>query len=95
MDDSDDQADRNIWQQALAYIRAELDDDEFRRWFGETSYASDSGDQITVWVPSETVRRYLDQHYGEKIGAALAAAGRESTGVRFVATGVGEDEDDD
>jgi len=42
--------DGNVWTVILDRLRAELDSEEFRRWFASSSYASDSGDVITVWV---------------------------------------------
>lgn len=91
----DDADDLNPWELALQYIQPRLDTAEFRRWFGESAYASDSGDQITVWVATESVRRYIEQHYHEEIDTALRSIGRSDTLVRFVVTGVGEDEDDE
>ncbi len=90
--DSDDEV--NPWERTLAHVRPHVPAEEFRRWFAETTYASDSGDQITVWVPSETVRRHIDTHYGDHIDHALALLGRPHTVVRFIVTGVGEDEDE-
>ena len=79
----------------LARIAAQLDGENFRRWFGSTTYASDSGDQITVWVSSEAIKRHISTHFDDRIGAALAKLGRPDTHVRFVVTGVSEDEDDE
>jgi len=53
----------NVWQGVLDRLRTALDPEEFRRWFEGTAYASDSGDQITVWVHSESVRRHILVHY--------------------------------
>ena len=50
-----------IWDQVLETLRAGMPEEDFRRWFGATAYASDSGDQITVWVPSEAIRRHIDE----------------------------------
>ena len=71
-----------------------MPEEDFRRWFGATAYASDSGDQVTVWVPSEGVRRHLDSHYQEAIAQALTARGRAHCHVRLVVAGF-EDEDDE
>ena len=85
----------NVWDEVLARLRAAMDAEEFRRWFGTTSYASDSGDRIIVWVPTEPVRRHLLSHFHEKIRTALADLGRTDAHVLFVVSGVGEDEDEE
>lgn len=87
-------ADLNLWQQVLRRMEAHVDPEEFRRWFAPTSYASDSGDQITVWVPTEAIHRHLSTHYSGQLDRALRAI-RPHCSIRFVVTGVAEDEDDD
>ena len=78
----------------LETLHAGMPEEDFRRWFGATAYASDSGDQITVWVPSEGVRRHLDSHYQEAIARALMARGRPHCHVRLVVSGFEDDEDE-
>jgi chromosomal replication initiation ATPase DnaA len=68
--------------------------EDFRRWFIETAYASDSGDQITVWVPTESVRRHVTSRYGDDINAALIELNRRGTHIRFVVTGVEEEDEE-
>lgn len=84
----------NIWDEVLERIRAGLPEEDFRRWFGATAYASDSGDQITVWVPTESIRRHIASHYDNAIDRALAALGRKDTHVRLVVSGVDEEDDE-
>jgi chromosomal replication initiation ATPase DnaA len=84
-----------IWDHVLEALRAGMPEEDFRRWFGATAYASDSGDQITVWVPSEGVRRHLDVHYQEAIARALVARGRPHCHVRLVVAGVDEDDENE
>jgi chromosomal replication initiation ATPase DnaA len=84
----------NPWLSMLALLRKETSEDDFRRWFGATAYASDSGDQITVWVPSEGVRRHIELHYSDRITRAREAIGRGDAIVRFVVAGFDDDEDD-
>jgi chromosomal replication initiation ATPase DnaA len=81
-----------IWDEILARLRAELADDDYRRWFSATAYASDSGDQITVWVPTEAVRRHISTHYRDRIETILYAMGRPYTYLRLVVGGDDEDE---
>jgi len=84
----------NPWNEITAQLREEMSDEDFRRWFGPTAYASDSGDQITVWVPSESLRRHVQLNFGGAIDRALAAIGRADAQVRFLVAGVDEDEED-
>ena len=83
-----------IWEQILGDVRTTLPEEDFRRWFGATAYASDSGDQITVWVPSEAIRRHIQNHYNETVQRARRSVGRVNTTVRFVVGGTDEDDED-
>jgi len=88
-------SDGNIWTEILSRLRAELDGEEYRRWFSNSSYASDSGDHITVWVATAADVRHINQHYPDKLQRALTALGRGDTTVRFLSTGYAEDEEDE
>jgi len=88
-------SDGNIWTEILSRLKAELHDEEYRRWFANSSYASDSGDQITVWVATVVDGRHILQHYSDKLHRALTALGRPDTTVRFLATGYEEDDEDE
>jgi chromosomal replication initiation ATPase DnaA len=85
----------NPWDLVLQRLRTELDAEEYRRWFTATAYASDSGDQITVWVPTEADRRHLTRTYQDSIDRAMRAVGRADARIRFVVSGFGDDEEDD
>lgn len=87
-------APRNIWNAVLARIRADVDAEDFRRWFGETAYASDSGDIVTVWVPTEAVRRHLVGHFLYDLEATLVELDRANTRIRFIVAGVDDEEDE-
>jgi len=82
-----------IWDEILTVLRKDVPPEDFRRSFSETAYASDSGDQITVWVPTESMRRHLTGRYSEAINRALIQINRRGTYVRFVVTGVEEEEE--
>ncbi len=83
-----------IWDELLEQLRAGIPEDDFRRWFGATAYASDSGDQITVWVPSEAVRRHIATQYLDRIEHLLDSMGRSYTHLRLVVGGSDEDEEE-
>jgi chromosomal replication initiation ATPase DnaA len=85
----------NLWQEILEKMRARMPEEDFRRWFGATAYASDSGDQLTVWVPTEAIRRHIAAHYEGAIERELVALGRAYTHLRFVVSGMGEEDEDE
>jgi chromosomal replication initiation ATPase DnaA len=85
----------NLWDEVLDKMRADIPDDDFRRFFGATAYASDSGDQLTVWVTTEPIRRHIATHYERAIERVLEALGRSNTQLRLVVSGTDEDEEDD
>jgi chromosomal replication initiation ATPase DnaA len=85
----------NVWTQILGQLRAEMPEEDFRRWFGATSFASDSGDQITIWVPSEAIRRHIDRTYQEQITRTLRSLGRGGSHVRLLVGGLGDEDDDE
>jgi chromosomal replication initiation ATPase DnaA len=87
--------DVNIWATILSRLKADLDPEEFRRWLSNSSYASDSGDQISVWIPSAAEGRHVAQNYMDRIERELARLGRANTTVRFITTGYLEDEDEE
>ena len=84
-----------IWDEVLNHLRTRIPDEDFRRWFGATSYASDSGDQVTVWVPTEAIRRHVMREFQAELDRAMAALGRPHTHLRMVVGGMEEDEDED
>lgn len=85
----------SVWSAILDHLRTTIDPDEFRRWFIGSSQASDSGDQITVWIPTSVHSRHISTHYLDAILRELERLGRGDASVRFVATGYGEDEDEE
>jgi chromosomal replication initiation ATPase DnaA len=84
----------DAWQRVLALVRLEIGEEDFRRWFSSTSYAGDSGEQITVWIGAESLRRHIEVHFQEAIARALAALDRRHTHIRFVVVGFGDEDDD-
>jgi len=83
----------NAWELILSSVRGEVSAEEFRRWFSETGYASDSGDQITVWVTTEPIRRHVENHYHDLLTRILQTLGRSNTVIRFTVAGFGDEDD--
>ena len=88
-------SDANIWVQILERLKTDIDPEEYRRWFANSTYASDSGDVITVWVPSAAEGRQISQTYLNRLHRELSRLGRSDTLIRFIATGYSDDEDEE
>lgn len=84
----------NVWTTILERLKGTIDGEEFRRWFSSSAQASDSGDQITVWVPAQTDVRHIQVNYLDRIYRELEQLERTNVTVRFVATGYEDDEDE-
>ncbi len=84
----------HVWTTILERLKGTIDNEEFRRWFLSSSQASDSGDQITVWVPAQTDVRHISVNYLDRIYRELEQLQRTNVTVRFVATGYEDDEDE-
>ena len=91
----DRDSDQNSWELVLEKVRAEVDAEDFHRWFASTSYAGDSGDQINVWIGSDAIRRHIETHYQEEIDRALTALNRSDTLIRFIVAGFGDEDDEE
>ena len=84
-----------VWDEILALLQRDVPPEDFRRSFSETAYASDSGDQISVWISTEAIRRHVVSHFQHHIDDALDALDRRDTHIRFIVAGMSEDEDDE
>ena len=84
----------NVWELILDRMRREVEPEEFRRWFSETGFASDSGDQITIWVTSEALRRHVQRNYHDVLTRILEELDRAGTTIRFAVAGVGDEDED-
>jgi chromosomal replication initiation ATPase DnaA len=85
----------NAWDEILDKMRQRIPEEDYRRWFGATAYASDSGDQLTIWVPTEAIRRHIAVHYENALDRELKALGRSTTLLRFVVSGETDEEDEE
>ena len=86
---------RNTWEEVLGRVRPLVPEEDFRRWFEATAYASDSGEQLTIWVHTQAIRQHLTQHFQDLIEAVLSEMDRTGTRIRFVVSGLSEDEDEE
>ncbi len=74
----------NVWSELLARIETKVNRHSFDTWFSPTVFVEDTGDRVTVRVPSELCRNWLTQHYSNVITEATAEVHRRGVKVAFV-----------
>ena len=74
----------NVWSELLARIETKVNRHSFNTWFSPTVFVEDTGDRVTVRVPSELCRNWLTKHYSNVITEATAEVRRSGVKVAFV-----------
>lgn len=74
----------NAWTELLARIETKVNRHSFNTWFSQTAFVEDTGDRVTVRVPSELNRNWLTTHYAEVIAEAMTEVRRNGVSVQFV-----------
>ena len=76
----------DCWTDALDWISGQVSSQVFSTWFGQTALVEDTGDCMTVSVPNELCRDWLNKHYATMIAEAMAAVGRGGCEVLLTVT---------
>ena len=74
----------NVWTELLARIETKVNRHSFNTWFSPTVFVEDTGDRVTVRVPSELSRNWLTKHYSSVITEATTEVQRSGVRVAFV-----------
>ena len=74
----------NVWTELLARIETKVNRHSFNTWFSPTVFVEDTGDRVTVRVPSELCRNWLTKHYSRVITEATTEVHRSGVKVAFV-----------
>ena len=80
----------NVWTDLLARVETKVNRHSFNTWFSSTVFVEDSGDRLTVRVPSELCRNWLTKHYADVIAEAAAEIQRSGVKVVFVIDSEGQ-----
>ena len=60
-----------LWGKCLDIVRANVPTTAFNTWFSNTKPASYVGDVLTIFVPSQFVYEFIEEHYVDLLGAAI------------------------
>ena len=59
------------WDKCLNIIRDNVSATAFNTWFSNTKPASYAGNVLTIFVPSQFVYEYIEDHYVDLLSAAI------------------------
>ncbi|MDE2579490.1 MAG: chromosomal replication initiator protein DnaA [Hyphomicrobiales bacterium] len=62
---------RKGWENACRRLRAELGEAKFSSWFGRVEIDRLNGQAIHLTVPTKFLKQWIQQHFAEKVRAAL------------------------
>ena len=74
----------DVWEEALNELKDRLSVPTFETWFRSVKLASDAGDTITLEVPSEFAREWLDTRYRSLIESTLSDIKKEKIKLDFI-----------
>lgn len=62
---------QRLWERCLDFIRENLDEKPFRTWFSAISFVEYREKRLTIQVPTQYVRDYVDEQYAKLIHTAI------------------------
>jgi len=77
------------WAKAKAQIRKQLEEIPFMNWFDRTRQVERAGAVVTVAVPNEPTRSYVESEYRSLVDSVVCSLGLGVATVRFVVGGTG------
>lgn len=88
--------DSDVWDKTLEYLRTAIDEQSFATWLEPTRFESyeETGNRLSVSVPSDFFREWLTIKYRGKIEEALAAVTGRNVQVGFRVNGTAPHPDD-
>ena len=75
------------WAKAKVEIRQQLAEIPFMNWFDRTRQVERSGAVVTVAVPNEPTRSYVESEYRSLVDSAVCSLGLGVATVRFIVCG--------
>ncbi len=79
---------KSLWDNISDALRAEVSGDVFDRWFKAVEPVEITGQHITLKVPNDIYRYWIEDNYLGSLGAAILLVVKGSLEVRFVCDGL-------
>jgi len=79
-----------VWAEIASALRAEVSADIFDRWFKETELVELSPEHLTLRVPNEIYRYWIEDNYFDPLRAAALFTLKSAREIRFVSAGLAQ-----
>lgn len=73
----------NAWELIKQNLASRISAESFQSWLVKTSYQGANGDAITVGVPNEATRDWMEGEYADQVQAAIRDLGLPVRSVRY------------
>jgi len=61
-----------VWDQIKQELAKKLSSESYQNWLASTQQHADHGGRLTIRVPSEATKMWMEQEYSEHVAAAVA-----------------------
>lgn len=76
-------SENDVWQRIKSQLRGRLPSAAFQNWVARTELLSADGGKLTIAVPDEVTKIWLESEYAEKVSESARAAGVTVTEIRY------------
>ncbi len=75
---------KNVWEELLSKIEKKLQPQNFKTWFKPTQLYSATSEKLTIMVPNDFFKKWLDRHYIGMIKEAITEISGHEMEVDFI-----------
>jgi len=75
---------KNVWEELLSKIEKKLQPQNFKTWFKPTQLYSATSEKLTIMVPNDFFKKWLDRHYMGMIKGAITEISGHEMEVDFI-----------
>ncbi len=75
---------KNVWEELLSKIEKKLQPQNFKTWFKPTQLYSATPEKLTIMVPNDFFKKWLDRHYMGMIKGAITEISGHEMEVDFI-----------
>ena len=75
---------KSVWEQLLSKLEKKLKPQNFKTWFRPTQLHSATSEKLTVMVPNDFIKKWLDRHYMRMIKKEITQVSGHEMEIDFI-----------